>query len=184
MTTEQWRSIAGYEGIYAISDFGNVMSMDYKGSGLPGLLKPLCGAKYLRVCLCRNGKESYASIHSLVMLAFVGIRPAGMQINHKDGVKKNNSLSNLEYCTSQENNLHALRNGLRALPNGERHWRAKLTEAKIMEIRSYIAAGMSQKAIAEMMAVSASTISYINSGRRWGHMNSDRLKAKNLQAAV
>ena len=140
--TENWKSIEGYEGLYAVSDLGNVMSMDYKGSGLPGLLKPLNGTKYPRVCLCKDGMEEHRYIHALVMYSFVGPRPEGMQINHKDGNKRNRALTNLEYCTSAENNRHAIATGLREMPKCAKHWRVKLTDSKVLEIRAYLAAGV------------------------------------------
>lgn len=93
------------------------MSMDYRGSGLPGILRPLkVSTGYLRVELQTGFESKPFYIHRLVMLAFVAPPVAGMQVNHIDGNKANNVRSNLEYCTCSENHKHAFRTGLRKQP--------------------------------------------------------------------
>lgn len=167
---KDWLPIPGYEGVYAVSRAGQVMSMNYKQTGLPGLLTLQPDRKgYLKVYLCDNGKAKNATVHSLVMLTFAGPRPAGACVNHKNGRKDDNRLENLEYATYAENNRHALRTGLRT-NRGEKHSRAKLTEAKVDQIRAYLAAGMKQADIARLMGVHQSNISFIKSGKLWGHM--------------
>lgn len=102
---ERWKPIPGYEGLYSISSLGRVrrearFQQSYSSGGYP------------RVNLSRDGKATAKSIHILVAEAFIGPRPEGLQINHKDGVKENSELSNLEYVTAAENMQHAFRLGL------------------------------------------------------------------------
>lgn len=103
---EEWRDIPGFSG-YRASNFGRVR-------GPRRLLTPGCNLKgYLHVSATKPKRT--VSVHKLVLLAFVGERPEGCEVNHKDGVKSNNRLDNLEYATSAENNHHAMTTGLRNL---------------------------------------------------------------------
>ena len=112
MTEEVWKPVFGYEEWYEVSNFGNVRSLDrmvkhYSGFNrffIGKLLVPQENHQgYLRVRLCKNGKLITPSIASLVAMAFIGERPEGQVINHKDGIKNNNIPSNLEYITYGEN---------------------------------------------------------------------------------
>jgi hypothetical protein len=103
--------IEGFEGCtnYIIYENGSIYSK-YKED----FLHPSVDSKgYMYISLKHtNSILNCPKVHKLVMLAFVG-RQDGMQINHKDGDKSNNQLSNLEYVTNEENRTHALNNGLK-----------------------------------------------------------------------
>jgi hypothetical protein len=71
------------------------------------------GNGYAKVMLHIDGKPLCRKVHNLVAQAYIGERPKGMQVNHKDGNKLNNNFSNLEYVTPSENLRHAVRMGLR-----------------------------------------------------------------------
>ena len=104
----------------------------------------------------------------MVAFAFSGPPPhTADEVNHKDGVKKNNSRANLEWATSLTNRRHAGRAGL--LAHGERHWAAKLTPADIRTIRR-LRGTMSQRAIAAQFGVCHSAIWLIYQGRNWAHI--------------
>lgn len=96
---EVWKDIPNYEGLYEVSNFGNVYSVRKKIRLKPGDN----GYGYLSVVLCKNGIQTNYKVHRLVMLAFIGEPPAGCEVNHIDGNKSNNRLDNLEYITSSEN---------------------------------------------------------------------------------
>ncbi len=167
---EQWLPIPGYEGKYCVSDQGNVMSMSYMGTGLPGILKFNDSRGYQTVELQTGAIKKRFTVHRLVMLAFVGPRPQGMQINHVNGVKSYNWRNNLEYCTASENQKHSFKIGLQSNV-GERHSQAKLTDEKIIEIKQLIAKGVSNTEIAKSFGVVPSAISQIKTGKRWNHIN-------------
>ncbi len=171
MRPENWLPIPGYEGRYCVSDHGNVMSMDYARTGLPGIMKHAILRGYHIVELQNGPKKKRHTVHSLVALAFIGPRPDGLQINHIDGCKANNKPENLEYISGSENQKHAFRTGLASL-KGERHTQAKLTNEAIVDIRKRAASGETQKSIADNYGVSQSAISYIVRGKRWPHIAS------------
>src|SRR6266404_5844743 len=135
---EQWASIKGYEGIYAVSDLGNVMSMNYAKSGLPGLLAFSKSRGYLSVELQTGPVKKRFTVHRLVAEVFIGPRPEGQHVNHIDGDKGNNAAVNLEYVTPSENQKHSFRLGLQC-NKGERHSQAKLNEEKVRDIRRRVA---------------------------------------------
>lgn len=107
---ETWKDIEGYNGVYQVSDYGNVRSTDHydcnKRNRIAGrTLKP--GRKnngYLQVTLSDNfGEVKRYYVHRLVMNAFVGKCPEGYEVNHIDEDKENNALCNLEYVSHKEN---------------------------------------------------------------------------------
>ncbi len=120
---EQWADVVGYEGLYQVSNTGYVRSCDRTVKSAPkvgfrvakgGIIKrSLNGYGYLTVNLWRNGKGTTNRVHSLVARAFLGECPRSFDVNHKDGVKTNNCVSNLEYCTRSANIKHAYAIGLR-----------------------------------------------------------------------
>ena len=93
---EIWKPVLGFEGRYEVSNLGNVKSLTRNK-----LLKPRSNQKYLFVALGKSHKPKY--IHRAVWEAFNGPIPEGLQINHNDENKLNNSLSNLSLVTPREN---------------------------------------------------------------------------------
>lgn len=128
---EIWKDIVGYEGQYQISNLGNVLSLNYMHTRKPHLLKTRKTYDgYNRVNLCMNGKAESVSIHSLVAKAFIPNPDNKPQINHIDGNKDNNCVSNLEWVTGKENIHHAISTGLRKAenhiyPKGVSHYASK-----------------------------------------------------------
>lgn len=107
---EIWKDIEGYEGLYQISNLGNVKSLNYNHTGLEKRLKPQKSNKgYLRIELCKNGKKKKFSIHELVADTFIE-NPNNLPcVNHKDENKINNNVENLEHCTYSYNNTYGNR---------------------------------------------------------------------------
>ncbi len=128
---EIWRDVVGYEGYYKVSNFGRVKSF-HKGKSK--ILKfGVSPFGYLRVVLCKDFKKKNRPIHILVAQAFIPNPDNKRQINHIDGDKTNNHVSNLEWATPAENIHHAFAMGLRK--SGYEHFRAKFTPEQVREIR-------------------------------------------------
>ena len=119
---EEWRDVAGYNGKYQVSNLGNVRSIDRTFVNACGVrvtrkgfpLKPMLNqGGYLKVTMHKRGKVNTEVVHRLVAEAFIPNNKHLPQVNHKDGDKSNNAVSNLEWCTSLENMHHAAQKGLR-----------------------------------------------------------------------
>jgi hypothetical protein len=134
---EQWKDIQGYEGIYKISDFGNIKS--FKFNKELNIIGSNCNG-YRKVCLSKDGVINKFLIHRLVGFAFIPNPENKPNINHKNGIRNDNRVGNLEWCTQKENALHAFEIGLskkgihhyrygKKNPNfskkGKDHWKAK-----------------------------------------------------------
>lgn len=115
---EQWKDIEGYEGLYQVSNLGNVKSLnrtsikegrDYRVK--EKILKTfLCSSGYPTVVLSNNGKKETLMVHRLVALHFIPNPHKYEQINHKDENKNNNNVDNLEWCTAEYNDNYGSRN--------------------------------------------------------------------------
>ena len=106
---EKWCDIIGYEGMYQVSNFGKVRSLDRISCGrfFRGKEMCLCGEPYSKVQLCKNNKAVTFLVHRLVAQAFVPNPNNYTCINHKDEDKHNNRADNLEWCTYEYNNLYS-----------------------------------------------------------------------------
>ena len=161
---EEYRDIHGYEGLYRVSNFGNVFSIKRDKT-----LSPADNTHgYLRVSLSKNGEVKHKSIHSLVAREFIGCCPVGFNINHIDGDKTNNCVDNLEYVSYSDNNLHAYNNGL--AKSGESHYNSKLTDSEVNSIKIRLSNGDKIGDVARDFSVSRETVSAIKHGRNWRHL--------------
>lgn len=124
---------------------------------------------YLRVKL-RLGMNSRITrnVHRLVMLNFLPPEDTSLDVNHKDGVKTNNCVDNLEWCTRKHNVIHSYEMGL-ASNKGQRHPRALFKDSDIPIIHEMRKEGYKLKEIAEKYGVHISTISKITTGKHWSH---------------
>ncbi len=115
-----------------------------------------------------DGKKKTFRLHRLVMLAFNPIENSkDLEVNHKDGNKLNNKLSNLEWCTSSENQQHAFKNGLQKPRRGLRSNFSKLNNEDIEKIFNLRKDGLTQQAIADIIGCTRSNISYILNKKTW-----------------
>jgi NUMOD4 motif/HNH endonuclease len=168
----EWREVVGYEGLYQVSNDGQIRR--HVDSGVrnygtwPGrILKQRTDEKgYWYVCLPFH---KLRWIHRIVAAAFIGPRPDGYQLNHKDGNKDNNHVTNLEYCTPMENISHAINSGLRDT-NGEANGNGKLTTELVREIRS-LQGTLSQRGIAKRYGITKTTVGAIHKRKIWRHVS-------------
>lgn len=106
--SEVWRPVAGYEGVYEVSNMGNVRRI--LGNGKYRNRKLVYGSRnYYEVMLCMNNKRQLCLVHRLVARAFIPNPNNLPQVNHKDGDRGRNSIDNLEWVTAKENQLHSRR---------------------------------------------------------------------------
>tara|TARA_R110000772_G_C13276686_1_gene436745 strand:+ start:733 stop:1254 length:522 start_codon:yes stop_codon:yes gene_type:complete len=166
---EYWKTIKGFSG-YEASTLGRLRSLNYKRTNKAKVLKPSISGGYLKTMIkADNGKYKSSYVHKFVCLAFLGDRPNKYEINHKDGVKTNNSTENLEYVTKSENIKHAYRLGLLSSKVGSSNGMAKLTESDVLEIREHAANNgryYGRGMLAERYKVSQCTIKEVVSKRR------------------
>ena len=175
---ESFKPIPGHPG-YEVSDHGTVRSLDRQimRSGCPAQVqgRTLQFRKhpkgYRGVSL---GNRKQATVHSLVMLAFVGSRPEGAWINHRNGDKTDNRLANLEYCTPKQNAEHAVHTGLQPMPPGG----DKLTPADVLLINERLKQGESTVALGKEFGVARGMVSSIRTGRAWQHLTGNDVPPK------
>lgn len=176
--SEVWKSVVGYEGRYEVSDFGNVKSLpriESRSNGVPvniygGSLKPSVAKQsgHVRVNLRKGGKSKTCWIHQLVMAAFIGERPLGYEVCHKDGVPANNRVGNLRWGTRSENIEDRRAHG--TLVCGEAVLSAKLSVAQVISIKEALRLGERLCDLAEKFNVSASCVHRIKAGKGWTHV--------------
>ena len=166
---EVWKDIPNCEG-YQVSNKGNVKSLSYSRTGKEGILKLcLCSMGYPMVSLGINGKMKSKRVHRIVAETFISNPEGKPNINHINGIKTDNRMENLEWCTQKENVHHSEKNGLAKHARGEKAGRSKITKADAMEIK-YGHQGMKQRDIAEIYGVSQSHVCRIRLGKLWGHI--------------
>lgn len=101
---EIWKPVIGFEGIYEVSNLGNIASLNYRGRNKRGLLKPKPhNGGYYRITLCKEKQKYDFLVHRLVADAFTPNPDNFPQVNHIDENKQNNIVSNLEWCTAKYN---------------------------------------------------------------------------------
>lgn len=176
---EEWKDIAGFEGMYQVSNMGQVRSLDRvindRGRHLKGrvLAQSIGTSGYLHVGPSINGKQPPKYIHRLVAEAFIPNPDSRPHVNHIDGNKQNNHLSNLEWATAKENSQHAWVTGL-ANHSGENHASSKLTEDDVRFIRKHYNPDITDfnlQALAEKFGVKKPTINKIVHRKAWKHVS-------------
>lgn len=167
---EQWRPVPGYEGRYEVSDQGRVRSL----IGTPKLRKLTINIDGYRTVNLHGGpKRHWFFVHRLVLIAFVGSAPERHECNHKNGIKTDARLENLEWVTPQENVQHSYDVLNRYCVKGSNHGLAKLNEEQVLEIRKLYAIGVMQKDIGSKFGVKQGTIQQIVRGKKWVHVGGE-----------
>lgn len=170
MTEEIWKDVIGYEGRYQISNMGQLKGF---GRSPKGVILNLSSSwnGYLTKNLYKNWDYQPIKIHRLVCQHFIENPENKPFINHKNGIKTDNRVENLEWCTFSENMLHAKRTGLSPSPHGENHAKAILTNEQVIYIRqTYQPRKVPKSHFAKKFGVSESAIAGILNNRNWKHL--------------
>lgn len=179
MKEEIWKWVVGYEGFYKVSNHGNIKGFMclFGKRKIPRILKIFfTKSGYKRICLCKGGIKKQERIHRLVLSAFIGPRPEGMEGCHIDGDKANNQLDNLKWDTHLNNMRDKQTHGTQT--NGEDMWMSKLNGKKIEDILYMRKKGIILKDIANKYNVSISNISNITTGKIWKNITKTSIKGK------
>lgn len=185
-----WKTIKNAT-YYQVSDTGKVRSLDkpcfktLRNTQYPSVIKgrllkfkDIRGYKNVTI-IYDDGSKKTKQVHRLVLETFNPIdNMEKFQVNHKNGIKSKNELSNLEWVTSKENISHAIKNGLRLSrrnQNGSRNNLSKLTEYDVIEILKLIKQGKRNTEIALLYGVKDNTISGIRTGKQWKHINRNNI---------
>jgi hypothetical protein len=161
---EIWKDVKGYEGLYQVSNQGNLLIIKKSRLAKPLLVKN----GYLLVDLYKGGIKKRISLHRLVLLTFIKNTQNKSQVNHINGIKTYNRIENLEWCTASENQIHSLKTGLRRVLKGE-DCDSKLTESQARIIK-YGLKSLTQKNISDIYNISRVTVSDIRRGKSWKHI--------------
>ena len=161
---EIWKTINA-EPNYEVSNTGKVRRKD--SLHIKSLRFDRYG--YLRVTLYPSGKTY--TIHRLVAKAFLDNFENKPQVNHKNGIKTDNKVSNLEWCTNKDNIIHAYDNNLITSCKGEKNAMAKLTDSQVIEIRNNPKyKDLNYKEIAKIFNIAHETARRICLNKTWKHL--------------
>lgn len=173
---EQWKPVPDFEGIYEISDKCRLRRIStHKGRAKESYPSPhLKKSGYVDYWLWKDGKPTRRIAHRLMWEAFNGPIAPGLVMNHKNGIRDDNRIENLEIVTQSENVRDGFLRG-RKPPNnpshGEANGGAKLREHEVREIRRLRASGSSQREVSEKFGISIHLVSLIHRRRIWKHLS-------------
>lgn len=99
---ETWKDIKDYKGLYKVSSCSRILGIKYNR-----ILKQRLKRGYSNICLCKNGIKREYRVHRILAIAFISNPDNKPYINHKNGIRDDNRLENIEWCTNSENQLHS-----------------------------------------------------------------------------
>ena len=153
---------------YFVNEQGDVFSTKH------GSIKRLKSGNhpqgYLLISICNNGNSKNILVHRLIAQTFIPNAENKPEVNHKNGIKWDNRVENLEWVTKSENMSHAKSTGL-FNNGGENHYNTKLTKEQIIQIRElYATKKYTQKQLGKMFGIKTRTISDIINKKSWNHI--------------
>lgn len=172
---EEWKNIKGFDGVYQVSSIGRIKALPMRKlrgrffhDSPERILTIRTNTRgYSQINLQHNKYKKTFLVHRLIADAFL-CRPKNMdQVNHKNGIKTDNRVDNLEWCTIQENITHSITTGLKKKQRGEQLPFSKLKEADVLFIRS---STLPHKVLCEKFGVYISTIEKVKARQTWRHI--------------
>lgn len=177
---EEWKLVPGFEDRYEASNLGRLkrLARTVSRGNSPFVIQE----KIVGLGISNRGYHYVSTkwphqenklVHRLVALAWIPNPENKPYINHKDGCKTNNVITNLEWCTPRENMLHSFAMGLNKKVKsgpGENSGAHKLTNKDVEQIKLLLAQGFSYEKIGRMFRVREGTIGHIQHGRTWKHI--------------
>jgi len=180
MDPSEAKDVVGYEGLYTVTDDGQVYRISPWSlkAGKAPCRTPKTGPRcqklakngYFQIILHNNGKKRQFQVHRLVCAAYIGEMPEGREVNHKNGIKTDNRVENLEYVTHSENMYHRYHVLGQKAVFGSGHHNAKITEEDVVEIRRMRGNGSSLRAICDRYGLSKGTACQITKRILWKHV--------------
>ena len=155
--------VPGYKGLYSVTVGGKVWS--HRRNKYMTLVYDRKG--YTQVLLYKNKIPKCFWVHRIIANTFLPPIDGKMYINHKNSIRDDNRLSNLEWCTMRENVIHGWKSGRKAVA-GSAHPRAKLNENDILTIRKH--KDTKHRELAKHFGVTTSVITNILNGKTWRHV--------------
>lgn len=159
---------------YMITENGEVYRVVFRNRTCAKDIKPrllkewIAENGYMRVGLTQNNKTICKFVHRLLLETYRGSCPEGHEASHLDGVRTNNTLSNLAWATRKQN--HAMKKIHGTAQWGENNHFTKLDSIKVLEIRQALSGGAKLSELAPLYGVCESTISYIRLRKTWRHI--------------
>lgn len=166
---EIWKDLTGYENLYQISNYGRLQR--FKNNRFKILKGCIFKGKnnYIYFDISKNGIRKRIIVHIEVAKHFISNPLNKPQVNHKDGNKQNPKSSNLEWCTSSENNLHAIRTGL-VHHRGEKNGSATMNDKEAKIIIKRLKNNECLKTISNETGLSERHLRSIRKGDYWKHI--------------
>jgi len=170
MEIEVWMRIPGYS-LYEASSLGRLKTFNWKGTGREAILKPALYRGYLKTMLKNDqGRTHTVSVHKMVALAFLPKKETDTEINHINGVRHDNRVENLEWCSHSENLAHSFKIGLSS-NEGSKNPFSKLTESDVLQIRTKFKKRVyTREMLAKEFNVAPATIKDVVLRKSWNHV--------------
>ncbi len=173
--TEQWTALKGYP-YYEVSDLGRIKAIERTEpmtinnclrTRKAKILKNNTCNKYLSICVYLHKKPKTVLVHRLVLISFIENIENKREVNHINCIKTDNRLLNLEWSTSSENTIHAIKNGLINQKRGQDIVTSKLTQKEAIDIKYSV---LKNCELVRKYNISPSVVSSIRKNKSWKHI--------------